>query len=656
MTLEPRNAEAVALDFEVEVLPFTLVRPQRTHVFRLSPGNGLIMGPDKEMHRRAAIRDLVSHGFLPEVSIWWPTHLLDETGATRRDAQGRISIDWDRGNLVGTPDAQISAILALGSDRRVWLDDGAILRFGLLDAFGAGGTSDWSIQDTEDWLQAIEKRLGPDGYGFEAIYLHITGEESHYTGAKRQAWLALLAFVSENRTAQQWPHVFTTHSFNTEPGQREALAQGGVDLPALGMFHGIGTDAALQVQQAQQTGKPFLFYGLRGRLVPGFYLWKAGGSGSFHEWYSRFEGAPNNDWDNPIAFDHAGHSGSLLHEGPGWDNAHYSPTGKMVGSWMWEEIREGVDDDAYMVTLEHWIEATRDDPRATVVAARHQAQETLEDIRSQIDLRDVGGHSAEEQSASPGIYARVGLSLVRPWHDGALAFDRMRRQASAAITKLVRAKASETVGPETIAESEQPVIQPQNASKTTPPGDDPAANPAIDPLTTPEPTPSLTMESNLLAAEAPGPETQVSTSSEASDIYSLKGNEKITISGGCPKGKDPITAEVQLGSEGTWRVSTSAGYAYGGNTQKVGTKGRKMYLHLDQDGFGQYEAAIVDWSNELCQTSVTEISHYRSNKFTVKLNKTRAGIKVKLKTNAIQTTPLGAKKAKHSLVGKGRAI
>ena len=399
------------------------------------------MGPDKEMHRRAAIRDLVSHGFLPEVSIWWPTHLLDANGETRRDAQGRISINWDRGNLVGTPDAQISAILELGTDRRVWLDDGGIMRFGLLDAFGAGGSSGWSIQDTEDWLQALEEKLGPNGYGFEAIYIHVTGEESHYEGAKYRAWLAFMAFVSENRSAEKWPHVWTTHSFNTEPGQREALAQGGVDLPALGMFHGIGSDAVDQIQQAQQAGKPFLFYGLRGRLVPGFYLWKAGGSGSFHEWYTRYEGASNNDWDNPIAFDHAGHAGTLLHEGPGWDNVHYSPTGEVVGSWLWEEIREGVDDDAYMTTLEHWIEATRGDARPAVVTARRQAQETLEDIRSQINLRNTGRHSVEEEEASPGMYTRLGLTLVRPWADHATAFDRIRRQASRATAALVRAHA-----------------------------------------------------------------------------------------------------------------------------------------------------------------------------------------------------------------------
>ena len=307
------------------------------------------------------------------------------------------------------------------------------------------------MADTGDWLQAIEDWLGPKGHGFKKIYIHTTGEESHFQGAKYDAWLGFLAFVSGNRGPENWPHVFTSHSFNTEEGQREALARGGIDLPALGMFHGVRTDPNVQIQQAKDAGKPFLFYGVRGRLVPGFYLWKAGAQGSFHEWYNRFEGALNNDWDNPQP---------LLHEGPGWNNAHYSQKGEMVGSWMWEEIREGIDDDAYMTTLEHWIDVTAGDSRPDVVAARNEAVETLEDVRSQIDVvAGTGMQSPEDDSISPGVYARVGLNMIRAFADRGKGFDRLRRKASDATSKLVLVAAEQSPAP-AATENEEAAGQP----------------------------------------------------------------------------------------------------------------------------------------------------------------------------------------------------
>ena len=105
-----------------------------------------------------------------------------------------------------------------------------------------------------------------------------------------------------------------------------------------------------------------------------------------------------------------------------------------------------------------------------------------------------------------------------------------------------------------------------------------------------------------------------------------------------------------------WRIATSAGYDYGGRATPLGRHGRKILLRLDDEGAAAYGDSIVDWSNELCPMTVNEISEFNSNKFTVKVNKRGTGIKMKLRTRAIEATATGAKKAKHVLAGKGTAL
>ena len=90
---------------------------------------------------------------------------------------------------------QVAAVLEMGTGNQVWLDTGSAGRLGLFDAFGAGGGSEWTLADTGDWLQAIDDWLGPKGHGFEKIYIHTTGEESHFQGAKYDAWLGFLALA-----------------------------------------------------------------------------------------------------------------------------------------------------------------------------------------------------------------------------------------------------------------------------------------------------------------------------------------------------------------------------------------------------------------------------------------------------------------------------
>ncbi len=446
VTLTAANAEPIQFAVAVDVLPFELVRPERTNMMHLGPGNGIIMPVDRDLHRRAASQHLKSLGFRSEIGIWWPSLFRNGSKLFTRDENGIVEINWDARVMAGTADEQVAEMRASNDHTRVWIDSNSILRLGLLEAFGAPGSTGWTVADTEAWLRAIEKRFGPSGHGFEEILIHVTAEENHYEetgggfGDSWYAWLDFLAHVANERGPKNWPHVRTVHTFNTHEGQERALAEANVDVPALGMFHGVHSNPEDQIFDANAAEKPFLLYGLRGRLVPGFYLWKAGASGTYHEWYTRFDGVINDDWDNIVGYANDGSSVELLNEGPGWANAHFSADGKMVGSWMTEELREGVDDDAYMTTLEHWISATASDLRPGVVSARSDALDALQTIREGIDLNAVVHNETNpEAPLEPTHFGRGGLNLVRTIEGGPPGFDALRQVAIDAIRELVTA-------------------------------------------------------------------------------------------------------------------------------------------------------------------------------------------------------------------------
>lgn len=115
-------------------------------------------------------------------------------------------------------------------------------------------------------------------------------------------------------------------------------------------------------------------------------------------------------------------SRQVLNEAPGWCNAVYSPTGRMIGSWFWEEVREGVDDDAYLTTLESCIGRAKSRREPAVVAARQKGEATLTEIADQIDL-DV-----------ERILGSRGLSLYRPFANE--VSDALRSKAATATTEL----------------------------------------------------------------------------------------------------------------------------------------------------------------------------------------------------------------------------
>ncbi len=414
----PQDAPAAVLNLSLRVMPFKLERPERLHVMRRASNQVLVPYPsrypvlegdvrNKQFYRWAVLMDLHEHGFAPEFSVWWRTAYSREAGRT----------DWDRDDSLSGPATQTLQLIKdspFGRQDTLLVNGAPLAQYHLIPAFDTS-TDQWSIEDTRRWLKDLSAKLAE--FEFTKAYLHASAEESHFPPGKgAEGWIRFLQFVRENRA--EWPNIFTMHTCNTAWGQPMAIEE--ADLVGLGMFHGVRTDAEEQVAMARASGKPFILYGCRGRMVPGYYLWKAGAVGSFHEFYGPYYGVPNNDWDNGLGMDN--NARQVMNESPGWCNVTYSPTGRMIGSWFWEEAREGVDDDAYLCTLQSLIEETAQSKAPAVAAARRSAQQALSEIGDLVDLSLVG------------LGGRKGLALYRPFAPE--DFDGLRWKAALAIAQL----------------------------------------------------------------------------------------------------------------------------------------------------------------------------------------------------------------------------
>lgn len=446
VTFAADGVSPTVLPLTVEVLPFRLQRPPHLRSLRGAGGSKLILGypssdPDvpgeedppihnREYYRKAAYQDLYDHGFTPDISPYF--------GGSAGSGfwNGTSDFDWSYGTISGSGDDQLDRFAAspLGAGDTMLVDANI---WKLLGAFEGNPESEWSIADAARFLAGIESKIHGER-GIETIYLHASGEESHYNmnpmyedpfdHPDAQAWLAFLDFM---RTYSQtgydgsgpWPHVYSLHTTNTIWGQPAVLEN--VDFPFLGMFHGVSLPpASQQVAAAKATGKPYGIYGLRGRYNSGFYHWKAGATGSYHEFYDPYTGSINDDWDS---------SNPSAGENPGWTNVIYSQSGRMVGSWYWEELREGVDDDAYLATLDYWIEKYECSENPTDACG--DAILARQAIADAIDL-DISEATFDPEDAESTLwYSRSGLNLMRPMEPE--AFDALRGQAAAAIAPLL---------------------------------------------------------------------------------------------------------------------------------------------------------------------------------------------------------------------------
>jgi len=381
----PADGETATIPIKLRVLGFKLIRKTVLHTFRRAGSAVIVPYPssypfepgnnrNKQFYRAEAIRDLYDHGFIPEYTAWWQAFWKKEGD--------KLTIDWNKDNaLAGRPGEYLQMIVDLAPTfpRRIWVDACAIgLRY-VMPAFAGEPKGGITRRHIDQWLDALEHKVV--SMGFERIYLAPWGEESHFPPGKGfESFLVFHRHVRENRA--RWPHIYTAHTCNTDWGQPPVIRE--VDLPCLGMFHGMTGSAEEQIEMAQQSGKPFGLYGIRGRWVAGFYFWRSGAYATYHEFYAPFWGTPNNDWDNRTGMDQ--NARQVLNEAPGWCNATYSPDGRMIGTWFWEELREGVDDHDYVNTLERLIERAANRPEANVRAARKEAERVLAEVADAIEL------------------------------------------------------------------------------------------------------------------------------------------------------------------------------------------------------------------------------------------------------------------------------
>lgn len=379
------NGEPTTVPIRLRVLSFKLVRKDTLHTLRRA-GNAVIVpypssypfdpndSRNKQFYRAQAIRDLYEHGFMPEFSAWWH-------GIWRIEGD-LLAVEWDKDNsLAGRAGEYFQMALELAPRRpkRLWVDACAVGHRHIMPAFEGKPKGGVTKDHIEQWLDELELKAA--AAGLERIYVAPWGEESHFPPGKGfERFLDFHRHVRANR--KRWPHVFTSHTCNTDWGQPPTIRA--ADLTALGMFHGVSGSAEEQVEMAQQSGKPFGLYGVRGRWVAGFYFWRTGAYATYHEFYAPYYGTPNNDWDNSLGMDQ--NARQVMNEAPGWCNATYSPDGRMIGTWFWEEMREGVDDHDYLNTLEILLQrsAGRDEP--AVRDACKAAQAVLDEVSDAVEM------------------------------------------------------------------------------------------------------------------------------------------------------------------------------------------------------------------------------------------------------------------------------
>jgi hypothetical protein len=461
LEIQADGLPTASVTLKVSVYPFTLQRPVEQNVMRnwmealqpypssYTPGDYGSMsfesdGRNKQYYRKLATDDVYAHGFAPEVSPPWNRDFDRTTGV----------MDWDRHDSLIGPMRQVLDLIADSPFRAggwLWVD-AADIRASVLDAFDTGpprSSSPWTKQEVAAWLTMLHRDLGtghqqPFG-GYSRLHLHTTAEEDQEkpVGSTRwNAWLAYLDFVRFGDPAagvdpSDWGNdpthpadnnILTVHTLNTPEGHEAVVPTARIDRPYLGMFHSVGANGAQQVADARAAGQPFGIYGLRGRFVNGYYRWAAGASaGSFHEFYGPYVGVPNDDWDNPLGADR--NSAKVVVEAPTRINVIPS-TERVIGSWFWEEAREGLDDEAYLRTLEYWVARTADSEATAVTAARANAQQVLANVRAGIDM-DVD--PVQLRVFDPSVSG--GLPIVYRPIDLA-TFDQWRSDVAAAIVAL----------------------------------------------------------------------------------------------------------------------------------------------------------------------------------------------------------------------------
>jgi Carbohydrate family 9 binding domain-like/Glycoside hydrolase 123 N-terminal domain len=410
------NGGASSIPVRLRVLDFKLIRMKTLHTYRRAAKDVIIPYPsrypmpegdirNKQHYRAAALVDLAEHGFKPEFGAWWQSNW--------KINGDKLTLDWDKSSSLTGPLSQNLRMIMDYSPglKDLWVDACSVGPTYLMPAFAGKPKRGLTRDHIDQWLDILNAKAIE--LGLETIYLGPWGEESHFPPGKGfENFLEFHRHVQGNR--KRWPRITTVHTCNTDWGQPPIIRDAG--MTCLGMFHGLSGSAEEQVEMAQQSGKPFGLYGVRGRWVVGFYYWRTGAYATYSEFYATFWGTPNNDWDNTVGL--GGGSPGTMTETPGYCNVTYSPE-RMIGSWFTEEMREGVDDHDYANTLGKLIERSAKRKEPAVQSARLLAVKTLSDIRDAVEI-ETNPALVKDESYRPyseedhdGLRRKIALAIER---------------------------------------------------------------------------------------------------------------------------------------------------------------------------------------------------------------------------------------------------
>ncbi len=174
------------------------------------------------------------------------------------------------------------------------------------------------------------------------------------------------------------------------------------------------------IKRIHAAGAELALYNFsRHRFGWGWYAWTVGARRLGHEGFAIYYGEPFNDWDGPRLE---------------WGLALPLPEGFAPRPEL-ESIREGIDDAAYLATLDHFLAAARDRSGVDVREAARRAEAVLTHWRGRIVI-DVA-RPDEDRSWHPD-----GKSQRSPWPVNRRAgwseadLDSARREVAVAITDL----------------------------------------------------------------------------------------------------------------------------------------------------------------------------------------------------------------------------
>jgi hypothetical protein len=400
-----------ATPVNVEVYPFRLRRDERAAVLYFG-FRGLGERRAQESWLRRNYAGLAEYGLVP-------AHVSATSRTFTRRGTREVVADWS------DLDREIRdrrAAGALAGDHRLSLVLLNQARFfgssWLQGPWGSGRKRIYFSEEPEDWqrLQAVVRSAIEHGRraGWPELLFEMGGELHNYR---------------EDGSGLRWG--LKAYTLLHDAGGKTLLrANGETDLKVIdaGVVDVAMVNRRLlrgqHMQRIARAGAELALYNFsRHRFGWGWYRWRVGARRIGHEGFAVYYGEPFNDWDGPI---------------PEWGLAQPLRDGFAPRPEL-EWIREGIDDTAYIATLEGLMAELHSVADPGVVTAVHDAEETLRRWRARIQV-DVAG-PREDRFRSPDgnlLHSPWAVHQSRGW---TLAdMDHARREVADAIIRLQRVR------------------------------------------------------------------------------------------------------------------------------------------------------------------------------------------------------------------------